>query len=129
MISSSKVSIPLPVINRVGTSRTAWHNFADICACLNRPTDHLYLFILAELGIEGNLGGEGQFLLKGRVASKIVESLLKKYVHEYVQCTNCKSSNTALKRDNSARLQMLSCLACGSEKSVQPIKAGVSKRK
>jgi translation initiation factor 2 subunit 2 len=129
MISSSKVSIPLPVINRVGSNRTAWQNFSDVCSCLNRPTDHLYLFILAELGIEGNLGGEGQFLLKGRVLSKQVESLLKKYVHEYVQCSNCKSSNTLLKRDNSARLQMLSCAACGSEKSVQPIKAGVGKKK
>ena len=127
MISSSKVSIPLPVIHRVGTNRTAWLNFSDICSCLNRPNDHLYLFIISELGVQGNLGGEGQFLLKGRVASKQIESLIKKYVHEYVQCTNCKSSNTSLKRDNSARLQMLSCTACGSEKSVQPIKTGVSR--
>lgn len=128
MISSSKVSIPIPVIHKVGTSRAAWLNFSDICSSLARPTDHLYQFIIAELGVEGNLGGEGQFLLKGRIGSKHIESLLKKYVHEYVQCTNCKSSSTTLKRDNSARLQMLSCQACGSEKAVQPIKAGVSKK-
>jgi translation initiation factor 2 subunit 2 len=129
MISSSKVSIPVPVIHKVGPSRSAWLNFSDVCNSLARPTDHLYQFILAELGVEGNLGGESQFLLKGRYNTKHIESLLKKYVHDYVQCANCKSSNTTLKRDNSARLQMLSCLACGSEKTVQPIKASVNKKK
>jgi translation initiation factor 2 subunit 2 len=129
MISSGKVSIPVPVIHKVGPSRSAWLNFSDVCNSLARPTDHLYQFILAELGVEGNLGGESQFLLKGRYNTKHIESLLKKYVHDYVQCPNCKSSNTALKRDNSARLQMLSCLGCGSEKTVQPIKASVGKKK
>jgi translation initiation factor 2 subunit 2 len=129
IISSSKVSIPEPVVQKVGPSRSAWLNFSDICDTLARPTDHLYQYVLAELGVEGNLGGESQFLLKGRYNTKHIQSLLKKYVKDYVQCANCRSSNTVLKRDNSARLQMVSCVSCGSERSVQPIKASVGKKK
>jgi translation initiation factor 2 subunit 2 len=121
------LKIPVPIINKVGTSRSAWTNFAEVCSVLNRPTEHLYQFILAELGVEGSLGGESQFLLKGKYNNKHIESVLKKYVHDYLQCATCKSSSTVFKKDNSARLQVLSCNACGSERSVAPIKTAVSR--
>lgn len=125
----AKLSIPIPIINRVGTSRSAWINFSEVCNSLNRPTDHLYQFVLSGLGVEGSLGGECQFLLKGRFNNKHIESLLKKYVHDYVQCPVCKSSATVLKKDNSARLQVLYCTACQSERTVSAIKAGLQKKK
>jgi translation initiation factor 2 subunit 2 len=127
-ISSSErgpIKIPPPNIVRAGTSRSAWTNFTDICTVLNRPTEHLFQYILSELGVEGSLGGESQFILKGRYNNKHIESVLVKYIHDYIQCINCKSSNTVLKKDNSARLQVLACNNCGAERTVQPIKAGV----
>jgi len=123
------LKIPVPVINKVGTSRSAWQNFSEVCSVLNRPTEHLYQFILAELGVEGSLGGESQFLLKGKYNNKHIESVLKKYVHDYIQCATCKSSATVFKKDNSARLQVLSCNACGSERSVAAIKTTVRQKK
>lgn len=119
------IKIPPPNIVKAGSIRSAWTNFTEVCTALNRPTEHLFQFILAELGVEGSLGGESQFILRGRYNSKHVQSLLKKYVHDYIQCLNCKSSSTVLKKDNSARLQVLSCFACGSERTVAPIKANV----
>jgi translation initiation factor 2 subunit 2 len=124
---SKKVSIPVPQMNKVGTTRTAWVNFSEVCNSLNRPTDHMYNFILSELGVEGSLGGESQFLMRGKFNNKHIESLLKKYVHDYVQCSNCKSSTTVLKKDNTSRLQVMACSSCGSEKTVQPLKVGVQK--
>jgi len=121
-IEKTKVNIPVPIVNRVGTSRSVWVNFSDVCNSLNRPTDHLFQFILAELGCEGSLGGENQFLLKNRYNNKHIESLLKKYVHDYVQCTNCKSTKTTLKKDNSTRMQVLVCSICKSEKTVSAIR-------
>jgi translation initiation factor 2 subunit 2 len=123
------IKIPVPIINKVGTSRSAWTNFSEVCSVLNRPTEHLFQFILAELGVEGSLGGESQFLLKGKYNNKHIESVLKKYVHDYIQCASCKSSNTVFKKDNSARLQVLSCNACSSERSLAPIKTAVSRSK
>ena len=131
-ISSSErgpIKIPPPNIVKAGTTRSAWTNFTDICTVLNRPTEHLFQYILSELGVEGSLGGESQFILKGRYNNKHIESLLVKYIHDYIQCLNCKSSNTALKKDNSARLQMLACNNCGADRTVAPIKAGVIKNR
>ncbi len=121
-VEKTKVNIPVPIVNRVGSSRSVWVNFADICNSLNRPTDHLFQFILSELGCEGSLGGENQFLLKNKYNNKHIESLLKKYVHDYVQCTNCKSTKTTMKKDNSTRMQVLVCSNCKSEKTVSAIR-------
>ena len=123
------IKIPPPNIVKAGQTRSAWTNFTDICTFLNRPTEHLFQYVLGELGTEGSLGGESQFILKGKYGSKHIESVLVKYVHDYVQCLNCKTTNTALKKDNSARLQMLACLDCKAERTVAPIKAVINKSK
>jgi translation initiation factor 2 subunit 2 len=125
--SRGVIKIPIPLVNKAGTSRSAWTNFTEVCSSLNRPTDHLFQFIIAELGTEGSIGGENQVLLKGRYNNKHVESLLKKYVHDYIQCYICKSSATVLKKDNSARLQVLECTSCKSTRTIAPIKVGVAK--
>lgn len=49
---------------------------------MNRSQDHVYQFVLAELGTEGSIAGEGQLVLKGRYGTRHVESLLRKYISE-----------------------------------------------
>lgn len=121
-----KIKLPMPVINRIGnTPRSAWSNFSEVCDAINRPVEHVYQFIMAELGIEGTIGGEGQFMYKGKFTNKHFEPLLKKYIHEYVQCPNCKSTSTTLRKDNTVRMLMISCSVCKSEKTVQAIKGTV----
>jgi translation initiation factor 2 subunit 2 len=129
VVEKTKVNIAVPIVNRVGRSRSVWVNFADICNSLNRPMDHLFQFILTELGCEGSIGGENQFLLKNKYNNKHIESLLKKYVLDYVQCTNCKSTKTILKKDNSTRMQVLACSICKSEKTVTAIRASTKNAK
>jgi translation initiation factor 2 subunit 2 len=129
VVEKTRVNIAVPIVNRVGRSRSVWVNFADICNSLNRPMDHLFQFILTELGCEGSIGGENQFLLKNKYNNKHIESLLKKYVLDYVQCTNCKSTKTILKKDNSTRMQVLACTICKSEKTVTAIRASTKNAK
>lgn len=128
-VEKTKVNIPVPIVNRVGTSRSVWVNFSDVCNSLNRPIDHLFQFILVELGCEGSIGGENQFLLKNKYNNKHIESLLKKYVHDYVQCTNCKSTKTTLKKDNSTRMQVMVCSICKSEKTVSALRVATKQKK
>jgi translation initiation factor 2 subunit 2 len=128
-VEKTRVNIAVPIVNRVGRSRSVWVNFAEICNTLNRPTDHMFQFILSELGCEGSIGGENQFLLKNKYTNKHIESLLKKYVLDYVQCTNCKSTKTILKKDNSTRMQVLVCSICKSEKTVTAIRASTKNQK
>ena len=128
MTEKSKVLLKAPIVNKVGTTRSAWINFVDTCNSLNRDREHLQQFILAELGNEGALGQENQLIIKGKFTNKHIENLLTKYIKEYVTCQMCKSPNTALAKDNSTRLQVMQCNICGSTRTVANIKVGFKGR-
>ena len=49
------IKMPAPVINQVGKTRSAWMNFNDFVKSLNRPQEHLFQFVLGELGVEGTI--------------------------------------------------------------------------
>lgn len=53
-----------------------------------------------------------------------MERIYKKYLEQYVRCSNCKSYTTKLDKDPSTRLYMLECKQCGATRSVAAIKAG-----
>jgi translation initiation factor 2 subunit 2 len=113
-----------PQMVRVGSKKVAWVNFSENVQMMNRPVDHVYQFVLAEFGTEGSIAGDGQLILKGRYMQKHTESLLRKYIKEFVTCGMCKSGNTTLERDQSSRLYMVICSNCNATRNAVPIKAG-----
>jgi len=113
-----------PQLVRVGTKKTMWVNYKIITQLLHRQPEHLMCFILAELGTEGSIDGSCRLVLKGRYIPKQIESLLKRYIVEYVTCPICRIPETTLTRDSVTRLFFLQCEACGSRRSVAPIKSG-----
>jgi len=113
-----------PKMIRVGSKKVGWVNFAEICNLMGRPMDHVMAYCVAEFGTEGNIAGEGQLILKGRFSDKHLESLLRKYIKEYVTCQMCKSASTRLERDAATRLQMVVCNNCTAQRSCAPIKSG-----
>ncbi|KAJ4876477.1 Eukaryotic translation initiation factor 2 subunit beta [Raphanus sativus] len=120
-----------PQVLREGTKKTVFVNFMDLCKTMHRQPDHVMAFLLSELGTSGSLDGQQRLVVKGRFAPKSFESNLRKYVNNYVICLGCKSPNTNLTKEN--RLFFMRCEQCGSERSVEQIKAGyvalVGKRK
>lgn len=124
-----------PQVVRVGSKKVAWVNFSEICSMMKRPVDHVVQFVLAEFGTEGSVAGsattraegqgqDGQLVLKGRYQPKHCESLLRKYIKEYVTCEMCKSASTTLRKDPSTRLTMVECSKCGATRTAASIKAG-----
>lgn len=119
-----------PQVVRVGSKKVGWVNFKQIAELMDRDQTHIFQFFLAEFGTEGSLAGKtgkegsGQMILKGRFTAKHIESLLKKYIVEYVTCSMCKSPNTTLTKDNNTRLSTISCKSCGASRTVAAIKAG-----
>merc|ERR1719427_1493924 len=111
-----------PQCARVGTKKTSFVNFNEICTTLNRQPKHIITFILAELGASGSVDGNHQLIIKGRFQQKQLESVLRKYIKEYVTCHTCKSPDTSLERD--VRLYFLRCNKCKSSCSVAAIKSG-----
>lgn len=111
-----------PQMMRVGTKKSSFSNFADICKLLHRQPKHLLAFLLAELGTSGSIDGNNQLIIKGRFQQKQIEHVLRAYIKEYVTCHTCRSPDTILQKDT--RLHFLQCETCGSRCSVASIKSG-----
>uniref|UniRef100_A0A914EB54 Eukaryotic translation initiation factor 2 subunit 2 n=2 Tax=Acrobeloides nanus TaxID=290746 RepID=A0A914EB54_9BILA len=111
-----------PQVARAGSKKTAFTNFSEICRLLKRQPKHVLQFLLAELGTTGSIDGNQCLIVKGRFQQKHFESVLRKYIKEYVTCHTCRSSDTELTKDT--RLFFLQCQTCGSRCSVTAIKSG-----
>ncbi|KAG8190782.1 hypothetical protein JTE90_005818 [Oedothorax gibbosus] len=111
-----------PQVLRVGTKKTSFANFIEICKMVHRQPRHLQAFLLAELGTSGSVDANNQLIIKGRFQQKQIENVLRRYIKEYVTCHTCRSSDTILQKDT--RLFFLQCEKCGSRCSVASIKSG-----
>jgi len=113
-----------PQLTRVGTKKTLWVNFQEICTMMQRSAEHVFQFFMAELGTEGSIDGNQRLVIRGKYVPKYIESLLRKYIIEYVTCQMCRSPNTDLLKDSTTRLQFCNCKDCGSSRSVVAIRSG-----
>ena len=111
-----------PQVVREGSKRVVLVNFGDICKTLNRSLDHVYSFMLAEMGTTGSIDASSRMVIKGRFPPKAIEQIIRRYVGEYVSCSSCKSPATTLQKQN--RLYFMQCNNCGARRSVTPIKTG-----
>lgn len=124
LVDKKRRTLKPPQLTRVGTKKTLWVNFQEICTMMQRPADHVFQFFMAELGTEGSIDGNQRLVIRGKYVPKYIESLLKKYIAEYVTCHGCRCINTELTKDSSTRLQFVSCKDCGADRSVAAIRTG-----
>ena len=123
---NTRIKVEPPNVARDGTRKTVFVNFARICKQLNRTTDHMNMFIMAELGTTGSMDGSSRMVIKGRYYPKQIEGIVRKYINEYVACAMCHSPNTILHKDQQTRLTFVKCNACGASRSVATVKSGFS---
>ena len=124
LIEKKRRNMKPPQLTRVGTKKTLWVNYQEICSMMQRPPEHVFQFFMAELGTEGSIDGSQRLVIRGKYVPKYIESLLRKYIVEYVTCQMCRSPNTELTKDSSTRLQFVNCKDCGSNRSVAAIRTG-----
>jgi translation initiation factor 2 subunit 2 len=117
-------NIKPPQLTLMSSKKTLWINFQEICTMMQRSSDHVFQFFMAELGTEGSIDGNQRLVIRGKYVPKYIESLLRKYVKDYVTCEMCRSPNTDLNKDGASRLSFLHCRDCGSSRSVAPIRSG-----
>ncbi|KAJ6087378.1 hypothetical protein N7467_006292 [Penicillium canescens] len=120
---SKSYKIPPPQCLREGNRRTVFANIAEICKRMKRSEDHVTQFLFAELGTSGSVDGSRRLVIKGRFQQKGIESVLRRYIVEYVTCKTCRSPDTELSKGEN-RLYFVTCNSCGSRRSVAAIKAG-----
>lgn len=124
LVEKKRRNIKPPQLTLLSSKKTLWINFQEICTMMQRPSDHVFQFFMAELGTEGSIDGNQRLVIRGKYVPKYIESLLRKYVVEYVTCGMCRSPNTDLERDSGSRLYFCNCRDCGSSRSVAPIRSG-----
>lgn len=105
---------------RIGSKRTRWNNFGKICRQINRDHEHVRLFISAELCTGCVLNADNMLIIMGRFTSSQLESVLCKYINEYITCTSCKGGDTRLVREN--RITFKVCDKCTVKTSVKLLK-------
>merc|ERR1740117_2861244 len=76
-----------PQVVREGSKRVVFINFGDICKTMNRSMDHVYAFMLAEMGTTGSIDASSRMVIKGRFPPKAIEQIIRRYVAEYVTCS------------------------------------------
>lgn len=124
LVDKKRTRIKPPQLQLLSSKKTLWVNFQEICSMMQRDPQHVYQFFMAELGTEGSIDGNQRLIIRGKYLSKYIESLLRKYVLEYVTCEMCRSANTDLVKNQATRLYFLNCRDCGSTRSVAAIKLG-----
>mmetsp|Transcript_3494 Transcript_3494/g.4184 ORF Transcript_3494/g.4184 Transcript_3494/m.4184 type:complete len:233 (+) Transcript_3494:104-802(+) len=124
LIEKKRRNIKPPQLTMLSSKKTLWINFQEICTVMQRSPDHVFQFFMAELGTEGSIDGNQRLVIRGKYVPKYIESLLRKYVVEYVTCGMCRSPNTDLQKDSGSRLYFCHCRDCGSSRSVAPIRSG-----
>jgi translation initiation factor 2 subunit 2 len=124
LVEKKRTRIKPPQLQLLSSKKTLWVNYQEICSMMQRDPLHVYQFFMAELGTEGSMDGNQRLIIRGKYLSKYIESLLRKYVIEYVTCEMCRSPNTDLVKNQASRLYFCTCRDCGSSRSVAPIRSG-----
>lgn len=112
--SGERFVVPEPKLLTEGKT-TVLENFAGIADKLNREQEHLFKFLLRELGTAGKIDGS-RAIFQRKLTSGIVTELVNAYVKEYVTCSECGRPDTHLMK--SERILTLRCDACGAHRPV-----------
>jgi translation initiation factor 2 subunit 2 len=120
--TKKRVSVAQPKVSRLGTIRTCINNFRLISKQIERAEDHMCLFIQIEFGTTIAIdSATGLVKIKGRFSQEQIETVISKYIRDYVLCKQCKSDNTILERREG--LTFLKCFNCRSTATVTTIRA------
>ncbi|HLB70100.1 MAG: translation initiation factor IF-2 subunit beta [Candidatus Methanoperedens sp.] len=112
--SGERFVVPEPKLMTEGKT-TVLENFSVIADKLNREPEHLFKFLLRELGTAGKLEGS-RAIVHGRFSSSVVSELIDAYIKEYVTCSECGRPDTHLIKVD--RILTLRCDACGAHRPV-----------
>jgi hypothetical protein len=95
--------MPAPQVMREGSKKTVFVNFTETVKAMNREKEHVQLFISVELGTECSLApvndNNDKLVIKGKYLPKHIETLLRKYLTEFVESPSLAGSfDTRLER-------------------------------
>ena len=111
----SRWTMPEPDILIEG-SQTILRNFADVVNAMDRDANHVYQFLLNELGTSGTRE-QVRVMFKGRVPPARIKEKRGAYVKAFILCDQCRAPDTRFIKEG--RTSLLKCQACGATRPVR----------
>jgi len=108
-------TMPTPEILVEG-NQTIIRNFSSIVDAMDRDANHVYQYLINELGTSGTRE-QVRVMLKGRVPPKRIKEKIVAYVKTYILCGQCKAPDTRFIKED--RTTLLKCQACGATRPVR----------
>ena len=108
-------TMPIPEILVEG-NQTIIRNFSAIVDAMDRDANHVYQYLINELGTSGTRE-QVRVMLKGRVPPKRIKEKIVGYVKTYILCEQCKAPDTRFIKED--RTTLLKCQACGATRPVR----------
>ena len=108
-------TMPTPEILVEG-NQTIIRNFSAIVDAMDRDANHVYQYLINELGTSGTRE-QVRVMLKGRVPPKRIKEKIVGYVKTYILCEQCKAPDTRFIKED--RTTLLKCQACGATRPVR----------
>lgn len=108
-------TMPNPEILVEG-NQTIIRNFSAIVDAMDRDANHVYQYLINELGTSGTRE-QVRVMLKGRVPPKRIKEKIVGYVKTYILCEQCKAPDTRFIKED--RTTLLKCQACGATRPVR----------
>ncbi len=116
MQNAERFSPPEPDILQEGSKKTIIRNFSEIVDAFRRDENHLYKFLLQELGTAGSIDNR-RLVLQGRVPAKKINERIKSYIDTFIVCQECNRPDTSFLRIG--RTLNLHCEACGAKRPIR----------
>lgn len=113
--SSERFVVPEPKLLTEGKT-TVLDNFINIANKLNREPEHIFKYLLRELGTAGKMDGS-RAIFQGRFSTENIAAIVNDYINEYVICSECGRPDTHLIKSD--RILTLRCDACGAHRPVK----------
>ena len=116
-----KMVLKPPIISNMN-KKTFWSNFREICEILGREEEHFMLFLEAEFSCNASIDMNGVMIIEGKYTSKNIETILRRYINDYIRCNSCKSVDTKFMKED--RINYLMCNNCRSQRKINSIQKG-----
>lgn len=108
-------TLPEPQIMIEGAN-TIFRNFTDVVSHMDRDENHVFQYILNELGTSGSREGP-RARFKGRIPPKRLKKRIVNYVNTFIKCGQCSAPDTLFIKEE--RTTLLKCQACGATRPVK----------
>jgi len=102
----------------ISGKQTVINNLADVSKQLRREQSHLMKFLMKELAVPGVIKAK-KGVLQGKFKQDMLNSLLEKYIKEFVQCNECGKHDTELITFEGATYKR--CEVCGARAPVRKL--------